>query len=400
MSSDVNEWSNESTYPAYTYTEIPPQQTPHHIPGFRPNQSVMVDQLAGSSSLPVTQGVGVYNLASNYVPNATNPAIFAARDFILRRDHCAIPIGVTPQQTPQFHSDVTASLPSVPVGSYQQTYSVLQHQTAVTSAIASVTSRSLANHIHHLPVNHSANTQLYQTSESSESNYNDHMSTSSPVSIQTSSPTSRDHRENTSRDCDSKVDITTPCHSPPTDHLLAKTTHVSTIQTLDVKPSTSTSAFLRFIRPVAKEEHICKWVRNKDGEPCDELFNDLQELVKHISADHVSNATGENSLHVCCWLDCDRDGKPFKAKYKLVNHIRVHTKERPFLCPFANCGKLFARSENLKIHKRTHTGIVKQNNFIISFVKFVVNIAFLWLLSCIVVSVVVEKMLPFKFRVN
>ncbi|KFP60403.1 Zinc finger protein ZIC 1, partial [Apaloderma vittatum] len=49
---------------------------------------------------------------------------------------------------------------------------------------------------------------------------------------------------------------------------------------------------------------------------------------------------------------CPREGKPFKAKYKLVNHIRVHTGEKPFPCPFPGCGKVFARSENLKIHKR------------------------------------------------
>ncbi len=74
----------------------------------------------------------------------------------------------------------------------------------------------------------------------------------------------------------------------------------------------------------------------------------------HLTIDHVGGP--DQSTHVCLWEDCVREGKPFKAKYKLVNHIRVHTGEKPFACPFQSCGKVFARSENLKIHKRTHTG--------------------------------------------
>lgn len=90
------------------------------------------------------------------------------------------------------------------------------------------------------------------------------------------------------------------------------------------------------------------------GKPCLKKFPTMQEIVAHITVDHVGGPECTN--HACFWQECSRNGKPFKAKYKLVNHIRVHTGEKPFPCPFQHCGKVFARSENLKIHKRTHTG--------------------------------------------
>lgn len=80
----------------------------------------------------------------------------------------------------------------------------------------------------------------------------------------------------------------------------------------------------------------------------------MHEIVTHITVEHVGGPECTN--HACFWQSCPRNGRSFKAKYKLVNHIRVHTGEKPFPCPFPGCGKVFARSENLKIHKRTHTG--------------------------------------------
>ena len=44
--------------------------------------------------------------------------------------------------------------------------------------------------------------------------------------------------------------------------------------------------------------------------------------------------------------------KGFGAQYKLVNHFRVHTGEKPFVCTKADCRKRFARVENMRIHVR------------------------------------------------
>ena len=111
-------------------------------------------------------------------------------------------------------------------------------------------------------------------------------------------------------------------------------------------------AFLRYTRPGT--ENVCSWIDPDTKTMCCRVFYRMEEIVNHLTIDHVGGS--EQNVHICYWDNCIREGKPFKAKYKLVNHIRVHTGEKPFACPFFGCGKVFARSENLKIHKRTHTG--------------------------------------------
>lgn len=150
--------------------------------------------------------------------------------------------------------------------------------------------------------------------------------------------------------------------APRTDHFSAHQSHLNTMNPMNAMNHMSMGphgpgAFFRYMRPPIKQEHTCLWL-DKDlpepKKPCNKTFTTMHEIVTHITVEHVGGP--EQTDHACYWQNCPRDGRPFKAKYKLVNHIRVHTGERPFPCPFPGCGKVFARSENLKIHKRTHTG--------------------------------------------
>ncbi|NXF56592.1 ZIC1 protein, partial [Oceanites oceanicus] len=141
--------------------------------------------------------------------------------------------------------------------------------------------------------------------------------------------------------------------SPRSEHYASTQLHGYGHMNMNMAAHHGAGAFFRYMRQPIKQELICKWIEpeqlSNPKKSCNKTFSTMHELVTHVTVEHVGGP--EQSNHICFWEECPREGKPFKAKYKLVNHIRVHTGEKPFPCPFPGCGKVFARSENLKIHK-------------------------------------------------
>ncbi|XP_072040313.1 uncharacterized protein [Amphiura filiformis] len=95
-----------------------------------------------------------------------------------------------------------------------------------------------------------------------------------------------------------------------------------------------------------EEALVCKWMS------CYQQFVRLEDLVSHVNERHIRL---EKDVEYCCrWDGCQRKGKGFNARYKMLIHVRTHTNEKPHTCP--KCKKSFSRLENLKIHNRSHTG--------------------------------------------
>ncbi|KAG0180461.1 hypothetical protein DFQ29_000660 [Apophysomyces sp. BC1021] len=97
-----------------------------------------------------------------------------------------------------------------------------------------------------------------------------------------------------------------------------------------------------------KEQVQCRW------RDCGEKFDELKNLISHISEAHVGSG---KPTYSCEWEGCSRNQKPFTKRHKMYNHLRTHTGERPFVCPKDGCGKRFSRPDSLTTHIKTHSNV-------------------------------------------
>ena len=66
---------------------------------------------------------------------------------------------------------------------------------------------------------------------------------------------------------------------------------------------------------------VCEWMNYANGTMCGQSFNTMDGIVDHINTVHANHENADLG-HVCCWRNCERHNVPFKARYKLINHLR------------------------------------------------------------------------------
>ena len=84
-------------------------------------------------------------------------------------------------------------------------------------------------------------------------------------------------------------------------------------------------------------QHVC---------PNCQLVLDEAEALKQHLAEH-----SRGRQHVCAFC-----GEGFTQSGHCKEHERIHTGEKPFVCPVAGCERGFSRNSYLKQHARIHTG--------------------------------------------
>lgn len=92
---------------------------------------------------------------------------------------------------------------------------------------------------------------------------------------------------------------------------------------------------------------------------CSKVFEVQDEYKKHMLS-HRAESAGESvkeTKYKDKPMNCTICGLNTRGKWWLDVHMRSHTNERPFKCDFQGCISSFGTKNNLKAHKKIHSGV-------------------------------------------
>ncbi|KAJ2822161.1 hypothetical protein FBU31_004674 [Coemansia sp. 'formosensis'] len=85
---------------------------------------------------------------------------------------------------------------------------------------------------------------------------------------------------------------------------------------------------------------------------CSAEFASSYLLAIHLSLAHIS--PDPHAHHSCQWQSCPQYKILAPTRYDMILHLKTHTGDRSYLCPFDGCDKVYKRSDFLIRHTNLH----------------------------------------------
>ncbi|CAG9326107.1 unnamed protein product [Blepharisma stoltei] len=83
---------------------------------------------------------------------------------------------------------------------------------------------------------------------------------------------------------------------------------------------------------------------------CDKSYCSLNNLRRHYEGAHIGIKR----------FRCSICKKYLSSKQSLIEHMFMHTGQKPFVCSFPNCGISFRQGSQLSLHRKMHEEVIKR----------------------------------------